>query len=236
MPAKSYISRYVVLWCMYMWLFCNFIYLCVYVRLLWPAAIPSAVTLVIKSSVPMNSSVPAQTLRSRFLPAYTQQQQPQQWVTTAAAAAAARRVLSFQDWVRGESKADVSVREHAAAQQTGDEMAAESSAVRVAPLTQSKEFVPPCSHRDMLNRRCSTAGTQAYWINKRRRSKDDCCVCVWANRQRAGRCSFLLPSVAHDLRPKKRDFMCSLKKKKYYVKVLQENGSATKIQIDSQVF
>lgn len=171
MPAKSYISRYVVLWCMYMWLFCNFIYLCVYVRLLWPAAIPSAVTLVIKSSVPMNSSVPAQTLRSRFLPAYTQQQQPQQWVTTAAAAA--RRVLSFQDWVRGESKADVSVREHAAAQQTGDEMAAESSAVRVAPLTQSKEFVPPCSHRDMLNRRCSTAGTQAYWINKHRRSKDD---------------------------------------------------------------
>lgn len=31
-------------------------------------------------------------------------------------------------------------------------------------------------HQDMLNRRCSTADTQADWINKRHRSKEDCCV------------------------------------------------------------
>ena len=46
--------------------------------------------------------------------------------------------------------------------------------------------------QDMLNRRCSTPGTQAHWINKHHRSKEDCCVSlnpvfVWANTQWAGK-------------------------------------------------
>lgn len=46
--------------------------------------------------------------------------------------------------------------------------------------------------QDMLNRRCSTPGTQAHWINKHHRSNEDCCVSlnpvfVWANTQWAGK-------------------------------------------------
>lgn len=232
MPAKSYLGICVVLLCMYMRLFCNFVYLCVYVRLLWPAAIPPAVILVKKNS-------PRRRILQRRLglwgvvraSVHTTRRGTTTTVSKNCSSSGGSALIPglSKRWVKSWRPCQGTRRSATDGRWDGCRVIGSEG----CSANTKQRVCSPCSRRDRLNSRCSTAGTQAHWINKHRRSKDDCCVCVWANRQRAGRCSFLLPSVVPDLRQKKRDFMCSLKK--HNVKVLQEDRSATKIQIDSQV-
>lgn len=64
------------------------------------------------------------------------------------------------------------------------EMLASSSGVKNAHIKQNKEHAPLLLffHRVMLNRLCSTPDTQADWINKHYRSKEDC-FCVFLSFQ-----------------------------------------------------
>lgn len=108
--------------------------------------------------------------------------------TVGKTAATAREELLLQEWVRSESKANVFVSEHTAAQQTWCwDGCLDIRSGKCSNKTKQR-VCSPFFHQDMLNRLCATPGTQAYWINKHYRSKEHCCVSprsvfAWANRQ-----------------------------------------------------